>query len=86
MDLSRHFILLNGEAKTLQIDTIEKKASQRQKTSLQTTMPKGWQTRWQTCRVTKQPVLAIETDGYSFHNSETEQHRRDLHKDSILKK
>ena len=37
-------------------------------------------------RVSKQPVLAIETDGYSFHNSETEQHRRDLHKDSILKK
>ena len=37
-------------------------------------------------RVSKQPVLAIETDGYSFHNNETEQHRRDLRKDSILKK
>lgn len=37
-------------------------------------------------RVSKQPVLAIETDGYSFHNNKTEQHRRDLRKDSILKK
>ncbi len=37
-------------------------------------------------RVSKQPVLAIETDGYSYHNDETEQHRRDLMKDSILNK
>ena len=35
-------------------------------------------------RVGKQPVMAIETDGYSFHNNETEQHRRDLMKDHIL--
>ena len=32
----------------------------------------------------KKPVLAIETDGYSFHNDRTEQHRRDLMKDHIL--
>lgn len=36
-------------------------------------------------RVSKQPVLAIETDGYSYHNDETEQHQRDLMKDNILK-
>ncbi len=35
-------------------------------------------------RVTKQPVLAIETDGYSYHNDETEQHKRDQMKDHIL--
>ena len=35
-------------------------------------------------RVSKQPVLAIETDGYSFHNDETEQHKRDLMKNHIL--
>ena len=35
-------------------------------------------------RVGKQPVLAIETDGYSFHNDETIQHQRDLMKDRIL--
>ena len=35
-------------------------------------------------RVSKQPVLAIETDGYSFHNDETEQHKRDVMKDHIL--
>lgn len=35
-------------------------------------------------RVSKQPVVAIETDGYSYHNEETEQHRRDLMKDHIL--
>lgn len=34
--------------------------------------------------VTKKPVLAIETDGYTFHNDETEQHRRDLLKNHIL--
>lgn len=32
----------------------------------------------------KQPVLAIETDGYSYHNDETEQHQRDMMKDHIL--
>ncbi len=36
-------------------------------------------------RVSKLPVLAIETDGYSFHNDETEQHQRDLMKNNILK-
>lgn len=35
-------------------------------------------------RVSKQPVLAIETDGYSYHNDATEQHQRDLMKDHIL--
>lgn len=35
-------------------------------------------------RVGKQPVLAIETDGYSFHHDATEQHQRDLLKDHIL--
>ncbi len=34
--------------------------------------------------VSKKPVLAIETDGYSFHNDRTGQHRRDLMKDHIL--
>lgn len=36
--------------------------------------------------VTKMPILAIETDGYSYHNVNTDQHRRDLMKDSIMKK
>ena len=35
-------------------------------------------------RVTKKPVLAIETDGFSYHNDTTEQHQRDLKKDHIL--
>lgn len=35
-------------------------------------------------RVTKLPVLAIETDGYSYHNENTEQHQRDLLKNHIL--
>lgn len=35
-------------------------------------------------RVTKEPILAIETDGYSYHNESTEQHQRDLMKDHIL--
>lgn len=35
-------------------------------------------------RVTKLPVLAIETDGYSYHNDQTKQHQRDLMKDHIL--
>lgn len=37
-----------------------------------------------TNRVTKLPVLAIETDGYSYHNKNTEQHQRDLLKNHIL--
>ncbi len=37
-------------------------------------------------RVSHKPVLAIETDGYSFHNGDTAQRRRDLMKDNILKK
>ena len=34
--------------------------------------------------VTKKPVMAVETDGYSYHNDETEQHKRDLLKNHIL--
>ena len=34
--------------------------------------------------VTKRPVLAIETDGYNFHNDETAQHLRDEMKNHIL--
>ena len=34
--------------------------------------------------VTKKSVLAIETDGYNYHNDETEQHQRDLKKNHIL--
>ena len=34
--------------------------------------------------VTKKPVLAIETDGYTYHNDETEQHQRDVMKNHIL--
>jgi len=37
-----------------------------------------------TSHVTKRPLLAIETDGYSYHNDRTEQHRRDVMKDHIL--
>ncbi len=37
-------------------------------------------------RVSKQPVLAIETDGYSYHNDKTEQHQHDLMKNNILEK
>ena len=37
-------------------------------------------------RVSKLPMLAIETDGYSYHNSNTEQHQRDIIKDNILSK
>ena len=36
--------------------------------------------------VTKKPVMAIETDGYSFHHDGTEQHQRDLLKNRILEK
>lgn len=35
-------------------------------------------------RVSKQPVLAIETDGYSYHNDLTVQHQRDIMKNHIL--
>lgn len=35
-------------------------------------------------RVTKEPILAIETDGYSYHNEMTEQFQRDRMKDKIL--
>lgn len=35
-------------------------------------------------RVTKEPLLAIETDGYSYHNEMTEQFQRDRMKDKIL--
>ena len=34
--------------------------------------------------VTKRPVLAIETDGYNYHNEETEQRHRDLMKNHIM--
>lgn len=36
-------------------------------------------------RVTKEPLLAIETDGYTFHNEHTKQFERDRLKDRILK-
>lgn len=35
--------------------------------------------------VTKKPVLAIETDGYNFHNGDTNQHLRDEMKDHVFK-
>lgn len=35
-------------------------------------------------RVTKEPLLAIETDGYNFHNEKTEQFQRDRMKERIL--
>ncbi|MCM1140579.1 MAG: DNA2/NAM7 family helicase [Muribaculum sp.] len=35
-------------------------------------------------RVSKEPMLAIETDGYSYHNENTEQFQRDKMKDHIL--
>ena len=34
--------------------------------------------------VTKKPVLAIETDGYTYHHDETEQNQRDIMKNHIL--
>ena len=34
--------------------------------------------------VTKKPVMAIETDGYTYHNGATAQHQRDLKKNHIL--
>ncbi len=35
-------------------------------------------------RVSKTPLLAIETDGYSYHNENTVQYERDRIKDHIL--
>lgn len=35
-------------------------------------------------RVTKLPVLAVETDGYTYHNDTTEQSKRDAKKDHIF--
>ena len=35
-------------------------------------------------KVSKLPVLAIETDGYTFHNNYTKQHKRDIMKNHIL--
>ena len=35
-------------------------------------------------KVTKQPVAAVETDGYKYHKEGTDQHERDLKKDHIL--
>lgn len=35
-------------------------------------------------KVTKLPILAIETDGYTYHNDQTVQHERDLMKDHIM--
>ncbi len=37
-------------------------------------------------QITKQPVLAIEVDGATFHQEGTRQHERDLLKNSILEK
>lgn len=34
--------------------------------------------------VTKRPLLAVETDGYSYHNENTDQHRRDMMKNHIM--
>ena len=35
-------------------------------------------------RASHKPILAVETDGYAFHNDNTEQHQRDMMKDNIL--
>lgn len=35
-------------------------------------------------RVSKQPILAIDTDGYTYHKSGTSQSKRDVKKDHIL--
>ena len=37
-------------------------------------------------KVTKQPVFAIEVDGYAFHKEGTKQHERDILKDGIFAK
>ena len=34
----------------------------------------------------KEPILAIEVDGYKYHNKKTKQYERDQLKDMILKK
>ena len=35
-------------------------------------------------KVTKLPILAVETDGYTYHNDQTMQHQRDLMKNHIM--
>lgn len=35
-------------------------------------------------RISKKPILAVEVDGYEYHNQETEQAARDVMKDHIL--
>lgn len=35
-------------------------------------------------RVSKGPLLAVETDGYTYHNEKTDQFSRDRMKDHIL--
>lgn len=37
-------------------------------------------------KLSKQPVLAVEVDGYAFHNQNTRQFQRDILKDEILRK
>jgi len=37
-------------------------------------------------RMDKQPVLVVETDGYTYHKKSTKQHERDNMKDDILSK
>lgn len=36
-------------------------------------------------KVSKQPILAVEVDGYSFHKKGTKQYERDQLKDNILR-
>ena len=36
--------------------------------------------------VSKKPVFGVETDGFSFHHEETEQHQRDKMKDDICRR
>lgn len=37
-------------------------------------------------KISKQPILAIEVDGYDYHKDGTEQHKRDILKDGVFKK
>lgn len=37
-------------------------------------------------KLTREALMAVETDGYTYHNKKTVQHRRDIMKDEILKK
>lgn len=37
-------------------------------------------------KLSKQPILVVEVDGYAFHNQNTRQHQRDIMKDEILRK